>query len=149
MTQAITTKQTHQCFDQNNNSRKKPGHQYNAAGKTWQKKTNKTKQKTQRKLSLSRLQQGLIAFRTRCLQRGWIWFRSSFICSGFREPAGPPPLWEDSLATGKLSVNGRCVWGMGNYTSTLEINHDPTVDMIGNLELILILAWEKFFSNTL
>lgn len=38
---------------------------------------------------------------------------------------------------------------MGNYMSTLEINHDPTVDMIGNLELILILAWEKFFSNTL
>lgn len=90
-----------------------------------------------------------IAFRTRCLQRGWIWFRSSFICSGFREPASSPPLWEDSLATGKLSVNGRCVWGMGNYMSTLEINHDPTVDMIGNLELILILAWEKFFSNTL
>lgn len=38
---------------------------------------------------------------------------------------------------------------MGNYIGTLEINHDPTVDMIGNLELILILAWEKFFSNTL
>lgn len=38
--------------------------------------------------------------------------------------------------------------GMGNYTGTLEINHEPTVDMTANLELILILAWEKVFSNT-
>lgn len=90
-----------------------------------------------------------MAFGTHSLQRDWICFRSSFICTGLSEPASPPPLWEDSLATGKLSVNGRCVWGMGNYIGTLEINHDPTVDMIGNLELILILAWEKFFSNTL
>lgn len=27
-------------------------------------------------------------------------------------PPSPPPLWEDSLAAGKLHVNGRCVWGM-------------------------------------
>lgn len=69
---------------------------------------------------------------------------------GFSEPTSPPPspLWEDSLATGKISVNRRCVGGMGNYTGTLEINHEPTVDMTANLELILILAWEKVFSNT-
>lgn len=38
---------------------------------------------------------------------------------------------------------------MGNYTGTLEINHKPTIDMTTNLELILVLAWEKVFSNTL
>lgn len=41
------------------------------------------------------------------------------------------------------------VWGTGNYTGTLETNHEPTVDMTANLELILILAWEKVFSDTL
>lgn len=69
---------------------------------------------------------------------------------GFSEPTSPPPppLWKGSLAPGKLSVNGRCVWGTGNYTGTSEINHGPTVDMTANLELILIFAWEKVFSNT-
>lgn len=37
---------------------------------------------------------------------------------------------------------------MGNYTGTSEINHGPTVDMTANLELILIFASEKVFSNT-
>lgn len=38
---------------------------------------------------------------------------------------------------------------MGNYTGTSKINHQATVDMTANLELILILGWEKVFSNTL
>lgn len=38
---------------------------------------------------------------------------------------------------------------MGNYTSTSEINHQPTVDMTANLEQICILGWKRVFSNTL
>ena len=83
-------------------------------------------------------------------EAGFILEAHSF-ARGFSEPVSPPPSppWEDSLATGKLSVNGRCVWGTGNYTGTLEINHEPTVDMTANLELILILEPGRRSSATL